>query len=102
MGFLQDLFLTAPCSPSDKPEVEELLNELFQIGKVDDFLSERPGLPFNSQCRHIRARKIGTRFNEIGGLQLMEYALKKIQKKLGKNMADHLEYAWSGIGQWLS
>ena len=102
MGFLQDLFLKAPCRPEDKPEVEELLNTLIEIGRVDDFLSERPGIPFNSQCRHIEARKIGTRFHEIGGLALMEYAHKRIQKKLSKNLADHLEYAWSGIGQWLT
>ena len=28
MGFLQDLFLKAPCQPGDKAEVEELLNAL--------------------------------------------------------------------------
>jgi len=102
MGFLQDLFLIMPCTPRDKPEVVKLVDELVEIGRVDDFLSERPGLPFNSQCRHVQARKIGTRLNEIGGLELMEYAHKKIQRRLSKNLADHLDYAWSGIGQWLA
>lgn len=102
MGFFQDLFLKAPCPPGNRSEVQGLISELVEIGRVDDFLSERPGVPFNSQCRHIQARKIGTRLNEIGGLALMEYAHRKVQRTLSKNLADHLEYAWAGIGKWLA
>jgi hypothetical protein len=84
-----------------RPEVTRLVEELVVIGKKEGYLSERPGSGFNGQCRHRRAREIGSRLNEIGGFDLMVEVHKKIQKKSGKVLADHLEYAWSGIGTWL-
>lgn len=85
-----------------KQEVEKLIAELVQIGDRDDFLSERPGHPFNTRCRHMRARDIGKRLNKIGGFDLMEYVNKKVQKKLGATLASHLEYAWAEIGDWMT
>jgi hypothetical protein len=79
-----------------------LVSELIRIGETDDFLSERPGPPFNFQCRHIRSREIGKRLDELGGLRLMEFVHKKVKKKLGKILVSHLEYAWSEIGNWIS
>ncbi len=97
MSFLGDLFTGVPAPSQDKQEVQRLTDELIQIGKRDDFLSERPGGQFNSQSRHIRARAIGKRLNQIGGIELMEYVNKKVRKKAGKELGAHLEYCWIDI-----
>jgi hypothetical protein len=101
MGFLADLFRRPPYPSDRKHEVEKLIEELVRIGKVDDFLSERPGGPFNMDRRHVRTREIGKRLNEIGGVPLMEFVKGRIKKTLGANLADHLAYAWSEIGAWV-
>jgi hypothetical protein len=101
MGFLQDLFGIVPCPADKRQEVNQLINELVTIGKRDDFLSERPGSPFNAQCRHTRARQIGTRLNEIGGMTLLEYTQRQIAKKNSKEIAAHLSYCWTEIGDWI-
>lgn len=100
MGFLDDLF-KKPYPAHAGPEVERLINELIQIGKSDDFISERPGGSFNIYCRHNRAKEIGVRLDELGGIDLMEYAQKKIGKRLSPNMAAHLGYAWTDVGKWI-
>ncbi|OJX41227.1 MAG: hypothetical protein BGO78_00305 [Chloroflexi bacterium 44-23] len=102
MGFIEDIFGIKPFPSHMRQEVERFTTELIQIGEADDFLSERPGRPFNSQCRHIRTREIGKRLHEMGGLPLMEYVHVRINKKLGKNLAAHLEYAWAEIGNWMA
>jgi hypothetical protein len=89
-----------PCPSGDKPEVEKLLEELTKIGKQDDYLSERAGYGYNSQCRHIRSIAIGRRLNEIGGMDLMVWMHKKIKRRLKMQLASHLEYAWDGVGSW--
>ncbi len=83
-------------------EVNQLLKELIQIGKTEDFLSERPGGAFNAHCQNLRAREIGTRLHQLGGMSLMLDAFKKVQKKAGKTAASHLEYAWVEIGRWMA
>ena len=99
MGFLSDLF--SKPYPSDRAgEVDHLMMELFQIGFEQDYLSERPGGAYNHQCRHLRTREIGRRLNEIGGIELMKWAHKKVKKKVSKIKAEHLEYAWDGVGSW--
>ena len=103
MDFLTDL-IRKPYTSQQAPEVEKLLSELVQIGQRDDFLSERPGAGFNAQCRNIRARQIGTRLHDIGGMALMEYAQRQVKRKSGKkgkSLAEHLEYAWAEIGKWM-
>lgn len=85
---------------SARAEVEQLLDELIRIGQMDDFLSLQPGGPFNVRCHHTRARKIGERLNEIGGLALMQAARKRVKRKLKPVMAEHLDYCWQGIGAW--
>lgn len=100
MQFLTDL-LIKPYPNHASQDVERLLDELIRIGKTEDFLSERPGGGFNRDCRNIRAREIGTRLDEIGGLALMEFANRRIRRKLGKNLSWHLEAAWKDIGQWV-
>jgi hypothetical protein len=101
MGLFSSLF-GSPLYPREhKKEVDTLLEELFRIGKTDDYLSERPGRPFNNQCRHSRAREIGQRLYQIGGLPLMEHAHKRMRKRLGADLSAHLEYCWAEVGDWL-
>jgi len=101
MGFLDELFSPAPCPPHAREEVNKLIAELYRIGKQDDFLSERPGTPFNYQCRHTRARDIGTRLFDVGGEPLMEWAHRRVKSKLKEPLASHLSYAWTDIGHWV-
>jgi hypothetical protein len=102
MDFLSGLFAGGmPPIPNEKrKEVSQLIDELIGIGARDDFLAEHPGGLFNGQCHNIRARAIGKRLDEIGGLPLMEYANKRVRRKLGANMSAHLDYAWTDIGEW--
>ncbi len=99
MDFLRDLF-ERPYPADRAQEVQKLLDDLILIGRTDDYLSERPGSPFNMQCRHNRAREIGKRMHDIGGVELMEWAYRKVKRKLGKLLADHLGYAWTDVGNW--
>lgn len=96
---LLDLF-KKPYPQANAQEVNRLLEELIRIGIQDDYLSEFPGRRFNAQCRHIRAREIGTRFHQVGGQELMSYAYRKVRKQAGKSPSSHLEYAWKDIGDW--
>ncbi|TLM99783.1 hypothetical protein FDZ73_21105 [bacterium] len=99
MNILRDLF--APPYPArQREEVDRLLTELIQIGKMEDFLSERPGGAFNVQSRHIRAIQIGKRLDEIGGLPMMEFAKRRVRRRLGAQLTSHLDYCWEGIGKW--
>ncbi len=101
MGFFSNMFSGIPAPAQDKQEVQNMIEELIEIGKRDDFLSERPGGHFNSQNRHVRARAIGKRLHEIGGMDLMEYAYRKVARKTSKQIAAHLEYCWAEIGNWM-
>ncbi|HSM23590.1 MAG TPA: hypothetical protein VK856_01860 [Anaerolineaceae bacterium] len=101
MGFISNLFGIVPCPADRKEEVNRLIDDLLRIGEREDYLSERPGGPFNVQCRHVRAIEIGKRLNQIGGAKLMEYTLWKVKKKLGKTIVAHLEFTWDEIGQWV-
>jgi hypothetical protein len=101
MDFLTDLFVK-PYPAHAQQDVERMLEELIRIGKADDFLAERPGGAFNRDARHIRAREIGQRLHELGGLKLMEYANRRVRRKLGKNLSWHLEAAWKDIGDWIA
>ena len=103
MEFLRNLFgggMTAGLDSHTRDEVERLINELIEIGRKEDFLSERPGGNFNGHCHHIQTRAIGKRLNEIGGLSLMQVAREKVRRKLKANLAAHLDYAWAEIGDW--
>jgi len=106
MSFLSNLFgnvkLPKGIDLGLRDEAENLIKELIEIGKKDDFLSERPGGLFNGQCHNIRARAIGRRLDEIGGLELMQVARERVRKKLKMNTASHLDYAWVKIGKWMS
>lgn len=87
-----------------KIEVEKLLEELRQIGMNDDFLSEHPGGLFNMQCKHVRARQIGTRLGEIGGVELMLSTFYKLKRKFSRQdrnrLSEHLGYCWNNLNDW--
>ncbi|HEY3345526.1 MAG TPA: hypothetical protein VGJ97_11400 [Anaerolineaceae bacterium] len=102
MGIFDRLFNRGPAVPKEnKAEVAELIAELLKIGKSEDFLSEAPGGAYNGQCRHLRCRTIGRRLDQIGGLALMQSARERVRRKLGANLAAHLDYAWTDIGEWI-
>jgi hypothetical protein len=33
-------------------------------------------------------------------MPLMLWMLKKVQRRLKRQLAEHLEYAWDGVGEW--
>lgn len=99
--FFRQLFGIPPCESSYRQEVARLTDEIIRIGQMDGYLSERPGPPFNVQCRHARARQIGQRLDAIGGIELMTYVYRRSRRKIGKQLAAHLEYCWAEIGRWL-
>jgi hypothetical protein len=96
------LFGKKPYPAERRSEVDRLIDDLIQIGKTEDYLSEVPGGAFNNQCRHVHAREIGQRLHDIGGVALMQYAMDRVHHKLGANLSAHLEYAWTEIGEWLA
>ena len=103
MGFWGDLFGVAPCPPENKLELDKLVKELLVIANEDDFLSEHPGGVFNVQCKHVRARAIGKRLEEINGVELMEWVFDKVKKKLGKHgsrTTEQLGDCWNDMGKW--
>jgi hypothetical protein len=102
MGFFESLFGPQLYPSKNRMEVEKLVDELINIGIKEDYLSEHPGGGYNIQCRHVRAREIGKRLSEIGGLRLMNWAFEKVRRKAGKVPASHLEYAWESVGEWIS
>ena len=102
MSIFSSLFGKNPYPREQKAEVDRLLDELIRIGNTEDYLCETLTPGFNVQRRHIRAREIGKRLDEIGGFDLMEFAYNRVRKKSGKVLASHLEYAWAEIGHWLS
>ncbi len=101
MGWLDFLFEKKPYPSNMQAEIDRLIDELVRIGQKEDFLSERSGGSFNAQCRHVRAREIGIRLDQVGGVVLMEYVLKKVRRRVGDTLANHLAYAWSEIGKWV-
>jgi hypothetical protein len=103
MSILDNLFgnpATTKLNPHDRQEVAKLTAELIQIGKMDDFLSLSPGGVFDVQCHHRRARDIGKRLNELGGVDLMILTRARIQRKLKATLAEHLDHCWKGVGDW--
>lgn len=84
-------------------DISRMIDELLRIGKKEDYLSLRPGGAFDQNCRHIRAREIGKRLDEIGGVDLMWYVFSVLEKKLGRkhsDLAEHLGYCWNHLGEW--
>ena len=84
----------------NKAEVNQMIDELVKIGRMDDFISLTPGGPFDFQCHHREAKEIGRRLNVIGGIPLMMGVRQTIKHKLKDVLAEHLDHCWKGIGDW--
>ena len=93
-------FFSKPFPRQNGDEMNRLMDELIQIGQKEDFLSERPGGQFDRECRHIRTREIGQRIFDFGGADSMEWVIKKINKKCGKDLGAHLEACWNRFGNF--
>ncbi len=93
-------FFSKPFPRQNSDEMNRLMDELLQIGRKEDYLSERPGGQFDRECRHIRTREIGQRIFDFGGADSMEWMIKKIAKKGSKELAAHLEACWYRIGNF--
>lgn len=81
------------------PEIDPLVAELVEIGRNCDFFSN-PGGSFDNKGYNIRAREIGTRLNEIGGIELMQLVYYRAMAILGPGFGRSLEVAWEYIGDW--
>lgn len=81
------------------PEIDELITELVEIGRISDFISISGG-SFDDNGYHIRARQIGVQLNKIGGIELMQAAYYRVAAVLGPVVSRSLEVAWGYIGDW--
>lgn len=86
--------------PQKKAEVKQMIDQLVNIGRKDDFISLAPGGPFDYQYHHRDAKAIGRRIYEIGGIELMMAVRQNVKYKLKDVLAEHLDHAWKGIGTW--
>jgi hypothetical protein len=81
------------------PEVDSLVAQLVEIGQAYDYISGS-GDNFDGNGYHIRAREIGMRLNEVGGMELMQTVHYKVVAILGPRLGRSLEVAWGYIGDW--
>lgn len=86
--------------PQKKAEVKQMIDQLVNIGRKDDFISLAPGGPFDYQYHHRDAKAIGRRIYEIGGIELMMAVRQNVKYKLKDVLAEHLDHAWKGVGTW--
>ncbi len=86
--------------PQRKAEVKKMIDQLIKIGKTDDFISLAPGGPFDFRYHHREAKAIGQRIHEIGGVELKMAVRQTVKYKLKDVLAEHLDHAWKGIGDW--
>jgi hypothetical protein len=84
-------------------EADRLVDELIKIGCKTGFLAPEPGDGFDHSGCSVRARRIGQRLNEIGGLRLMKIAWWRVRFALSPGSASRdLGLAWDLIGDWRS
>jgi tetratricopeptide (TPR) repeat protein len=81
-------------------EIQSLTEELIRIGHKSPRDSDSSS-HFLSSVKP-RARQIGARLHEIGGLKLMLNVHARIGSSLGRTSARELEAAWGGVGEWQS
>lgn len=81
-------------------EMENMLNELLDIGRGEGSLSLVAGGRFNERKRHVRAIEIGERLNEIGGMDAMRMGGMAVSRFLDSTKGRELEECWDGIGSW--
>jgi len=110
------------------PEVDRLVGELIETGRSEGFLTMPPREGtcgncggkvvkkgrmvkctycgreqnldhFDKSYRHVRAREIGARLNEMGGKKLMRAVYYQVDSATGAG--PQLSHAWAYIGNWL-
>jgi hypothetical protein len=81
--------------------IDQLSEELINIGITDGFISNNPGGKFNNEMRNFRAIEIGEIIHRRGKLDLMVKVYKKVAGRVGEERSSGLRFAWQGIGgQW--
>lgn len=91
---------------SFRSEADQLVAELFTIArkKVEPHLSPFLSTPSGKYRRNIRARQIGERLNQIGGIDLMRKAWWRLEVEFyrtGLREGRSLDLCWDGIGGWM-
>jgi hypothetical protein len=81
-------------------EIDAIVDELVEIGREEEFISMEPGGKFDDKRKNVRARRLGTRLNEMGGMPLMQAVHYRVRNRLGGGLARELESAWGYIGDW--
>lgn len=82
-------------------EVERLVDELVEIGHEGGFVSTGGPKAYDSYGVSLRAREIGQRLNEMGGLRLMKNAWWRVRLALSPGPASRdLDIIWNRIGEW--
>ncbi|MFO8143293.1 MAG: hypothetical protein R6T78_01250 [Dehalococcoidales bacterium] len=82
-------------------KVDSLIQELVRIGWEEGFVEPGYGQHYDEEGRNIRARNIGKRLDEIGGLRLMKVAWWRVRFDLSPGPASRdLDIIWDGVGEW--
>jgi len=93
-------------------EADKLILELEAIGHEAGFLKPTKTKKnahllnqFNANNHHVRAKEIGSKLNEIGGIKLMALARHRVARKFKgarRFGGRELDFCWDGIGAWSS
>jgi hypothetical protein len=82
-------------------EADRLVDELIAIGSEGGFVSSQPSSGYDRSGVSIRAREIGVRLNDLGGLRLMKQAWWRVRFELSPGSAGrNLDIIWDRIGEW--
>ncbi len=82
--------------------MDQLIRELADIGRRTSFVGTPDGTVYDDHHCHIRAREIGAKLNEQGGMELMLAAHEFVARELsGTPRARELEACWGGVGSWM-
>jgi len=84
---------------------DELFQELLDIAECYGTNAYYSGGYFllpsgDGQVKNERARRVGLRLHELGGIKLMREAHAFVLAQAGRTAARDLETCWDGIGEW--
>ena len=83
-------------------ELGKLVRELIGIGRATSYVGTPDGTFYDEHHCHIRAREIGARLDQLGGMELMRAAHEQVARELaGTARARELEACWGGVGRWM-
>lgn len=82
-------------------EIECLVDELVAIGREEGFVSTSGPKIYDCYGVSLRAREIGKRLNDMGGLRLMKNVWWRVRLALSPSPASRdLDIIWNRIGEW--